>query len=119
MQLKTLAIEAATYLPELRSIRRDIHRRPELGLQLPQTLDRVLSSIDELDLEITRSQTISSAVVRIEGDPQGRRWCSAADLDGLALHEDTGLDFASRSRERCTPAGTTCTPQSALGRSAC
>jgi amidohydrolase len=95
MELKELAAKAAPYLPELRSIRRDIHRRPELGLQLPQTLDRVLSSIDELGLDINRSQSISSAVVRIEGDAAGPTVVLRADLDGLALHEDTGLDFAS------------------------
>lgn len=95
MELRELAAEAADYLPELRSIRRDIHRKPELGLQLPHTLERVLASIDELDLDIARSQTISSAVVRIEGATPGPTVVLRADLDALALHEDTGLDFAS------------------------
>lgn len=95
MDLRTLADEAAHYLEGLRAVRRDIHRRPELGLDLPQTLDRVLASISELGLEVTRSSTISSAVVRIVGEKPGPTVVLRADLDALALHEDTGLDFES------------------------
>jgi hippurate hydrolase len=95
MQLRELADEAQGYLAPLREVRRDIHRRPELGLDLPETLDRVLASIDELGLEVTRSSTISSAVVRIVGDRPGPTVVLRADLDALALHEDTGLDYAS------------------------
>lgn len=95
MELRELAEEAATYLPELRAIRRDIHRRPELGLQLPNTLQRVLTALEGLPLDIVTSQTISSAVVRIEGARPGPTVVLRADLDALALHEDTGLEFAS------------------------
>jgi hippurate hydrolase len=96
MDLRELAAEAANYLEPLRSIRRDIHRRPELGLDLPQTLDRVLESIDELGLETHRSATISSAVVRIVGDLPGPTVVLRADLDALALTEDSGEDFTSQ-----------------------
>ncbi|MCU1584614.1 MAG: amidohydrolase [Microbacteriaceae bacterium] len=95
MQLRELADEAKGYLEPLREVRRDIHRRPELGLDLPETLDRVLASIDELGLEITRSRAISSAVVRIVGNLPGPTVVLRADLDALALHEDTGLEFGS------------------------
>ncbi|MDQ1578390.1 MAG: hypothetical protein QOE21_1077, partial [Microbacteriaceae bacterium] len=95
MQLRELADEAKGYLEPLREVRRDIHRRPELGLDLPETLDRVLASIDELGLEITRSRAISSAVVRIVGNLPGPTVVLRADLDALALYEDTGLEFGS------------------------
>jgi amidohydrolase len=95
MKLRELADEAANYLEPLREVRRDIHRKPELGLNLPQTLDRVLASISELGLDITRSSTISSAVVRIVGEKPGPTVVLRADLDALALQEDTGVDFAS------------------------
>ncbi len=48
MNLKDLATEAAGYLEPLQSVRRDIHRHPELGLETPKTLDRVMASISEL-----------------------------------------------------------------------
>ena len=87
--------ESAALLPQLRCIRRDIHRRPERGLHLPETLDRVLRPISKLGLDVTRSKTISSAVVRIAGRKSGPTVVLRADLDALALQEDTGLDFAS------------------------
>jgi hippurate hydrolase len=95
MKLKDLATEAANYLQPLREVRRDIHRQPELGLQTPKTLERVFASISELGAEIIRSETMTAAVVRITGDKPGPTVLLRADLDALALHEDTGLDYAS------------------------
>ena len=93
--LKDLATEAANYLDPLREVRRDIHRRPELGLQTPKTLERVFASISELGTEIIRSDTMTAAVVRIRGEKPGSTVVLRADLDALALQEDTGLDYAS------------------------
>ena len=95
MKLTDLATEAANYLQPLREGRRDIHRRPELVLQTPKTLERVFASISELGAEIIRSETMTAAVVRITGDRPGPTVLLRADLDALALHEDTGLDYAS------------------------
>lgn len=100
MRLADLATEAAGYLEPLQSVRRDIHRHPELGLDTPRTLDRVIASISGLPLEIERSDVgptgpMTSAVVRITGGRPGPTVLLRADLDGLALQEDTGLDFTS------------------------
>ncbi len=100
IELKSLAEEAARFSTELQSVRRDIHRHPELGLEVPKTLDRVLASISSLPIEISRSDSgsagpMTSAVVRISGKGEGPTVLLRADLDGLALQEDTGLEFAS------------------------
>ena len=100
MNLKDLATEATRYLEPLQSVRRDIHRHPELGLETPKTLDRVMASISELPIEIERwdagpTGPMTSALVRITGGRPGPTVLLRADLDGLALQEDTGLDFAS------------------------
>ncbi len=95
MKLVELAEEAAAYAHELRAVRRDIHRRPELGFHTKETLERVIASISELPIEIIRSESMSAAVVRITGEQPGETVILRADLDALALHEDTGLDFAS------------------------
>ncbi len=105
MELRELAVEAANYAEPLRELRRDLHRTPELGLELPRTLDRVLASISELGLEVTRSSTISSAVVRIVGGRPGPTVVLRADLDALALHEDTGVDYASEVAGRMHACG--------------
>lgn len=100
MNLKDLATEAAGYLGPLQEVRRDIHRRPELGLVTSRTLDRIVASISELPIEIDRRDDstagpMTSAVVRITGGRPGPTVVLRADLDALALQEDTGLDFAS------------------------
>jgi amidohydrolase len=92
---RELAREAALYLEPLREVRRDIHRRPELGLETWATLDRVLASVGELGLEVHRSDTIASAVVRITGELPGPTVVLRADLDALALAEDSGEPFSS------------------------
>lgn len=105
MNLRHLAAEAAGYLPELQSVRRDIHREPELGLHTPRTLERVIDSISELPIDIIRPESgrvdpgsgtpMTSAIVRIAGAAPGPTVILRADLDALALHEDTGEVFAS------------------------
>ena len=77
MNLKDLATEATRYLEPLQSVRRDIHRHPELGLETPKTLDRVMASISELPIEIERwdagpTGPMTSALVRITGGRPGR-----------------------------------------------
>lgn len=105
MKLKELAAEAAGYLSEVQSVRRDIHRQPELGLHTPKTLDRVLASISGLPIEVIRPESdrvdpgnglpMTSAIVRITGGMPGPTVILRADLDALSLHEDTGESFAS------------------------
>jgi hippurate hydrolase len=105
MHPSDLAEEAATHLDDLRAIRRDIHRRPELGLQLPETLARVLAALEHLELETHISPTISSAVIRIRGERPGATVVLRADLDALALQEDTGEEFASEIPNRMHACG--------------
>lgn len=94
MSYADLAKEANQYSNVLSGIRRELHQIPEFGLQLPKTLDRVLESVHGLG-EITLSKTITSAVLHIKGGQPGPTVLLRADMDALAVVEDTGLDFAS------------------------
>ncbi len=94
MSYRELAEEANQYSGVLTQIRRELHQIPEFGLQLPKTLARVLESIHGLG-EITLSKNITSAVLRIKGGQPGPTVLLRADMDALAVVEDTGLDFAS------------------------
>ena len=94
MSYADLAKEANQYSSVLTEIRRELHQIPEFGLQLPKTLARVLESVHGLG-EITLSKTITSAVLHIKGGQPGPTVLLRADMDALAVNEDTGLDFAS------------------------
>ena len=79
------------------AIRRRIHRRPEIGLDLPQTQRVVLEELAKLGIEGRPGSALSSVVAVIEGGRPGPTILLRGDMDALPLHEDTGLDFASES----------------------
>lgn len=75
--------------------RRRLHRRPELGLQLPETQAAILAELDDLGLEVGTGRSVTSVVAVLEGDLPGPTFLLRGDMDALPLQEDTGLDFAS------------------------
>ena len=81
-------------LPELQTLRRKLHQIPEFGLELPNTLKAILDEVSGLG-EITLGKSITSAVLRIKGDLPGPTVLLRADMDALAVIEDTGLEFSS------------------------
>ena len=94
MNLQELNTEANRYIDVLRSIRRELHQIPEFGLELPKTLARVLESVDGLG-EVFLGKNMSAAALLIKGDLPGPTVLLRADMDALAVVEDTGLEYAS------------------------
>jgi hippurate hydrolase len=95
MTLPPLLDEARALLPEVVQLRRRIHRRPELGLQLPRTQATVLEALDGLGLQVRTGQRTTSVVATLEGARPGPTVLLRADMDALPLREETGLEFAS------------------------
>jgi hippurate hydrolase len=87
--------EAVETLPDLVRLRRQLHRRPEVGLNLPQTQAAVLEALSGLGLQITLGNQLSSVVAVLDGGSAGNTVLLRADMDALKLREATGLDFAS------------------------
>jgi hippurate hydrolase len=88
--------QAAGTLEYARSIRRDLHMWPEIGLDLPKTRERVLEALDGLPLDITLHNTTSGIAAMLTGDKPGPTVMLRGDMDALPMPEDTGLDFASK-----------------------
>ena len=86
--------EASGYGELLSKIRRELHQIPEFGLELPKTQARILESIEGLG-DITLGKSLNSIVLRIKGSGPGKTVLLRADMDALAVKEETGLDFAS------------------------
>jgi amidohydrolase len=86
--------QAQSMLPELQSLRRKLHQIPEFGLELPNTLKVILDEVSTLG-EITLGKSITSAVLHIKGDLPGPTVLLRADMDALAVVEDTGVPYAS------------------------
>ena len=143
--LPTLLASAQTLLPEIVAARRTLHRRPEVGLQLPGTQAFVVAELQRMGLTPRRGKSVGSVTAVIEGtkgsakgtdggaaesahgsaagaSAEGTKGTNSAgtnraaastnasdaghpgptvllrgDMDGLPLHEDTGLEFASET----------------------
>lgn len=89
-----LAAAEAT-LADVIEVRRRLHRRPEIGLRLPETQAVVAEALRGLGIEPRLGKSTASVVAVIEGARPGPTILLRADMDGLPLHEDTGLEFAS------------------------
>jgi len=81
---------------ELIRYRRDLHRIPEVGLEEHKTADYICSLLKEHKIDFTRKETAVIALIR--GDNEGPCLALRADIDGLPIDEETGLDFASQHR---------------------
>lgn len=92
----TALLDAARALqPRTVALRRAIHRRPEQGLQLPQTQAAVLAGLADLPLEVRTGVSCTSVVGVIEGEQPGPTVLLRGDMDALPLTEQSGVPFSS------------------------
>ncbi|HXV93394.1 MAG TPA: M20 family metallopeptidase, partial [Pseudonocardia sp.] len=94
-QLAGLCEQARRLQPRTVALRRALHRRPELGLDLPRTREAVLAELADLPLRVTEGRTVSSVVAVLDGARPGPTVLLRGDMDALPLREDTGLPYAS------------------------
>jgi amidohydrolase len=94
--LAGLGEQARRLQPRTVALRRALHRRPELGLNLPRTLDAVVAELADLPLQVHVGRSVSSLVAVLDGARPGPTVLLRADMDALPLQEDTGLPFRSQ-----------------------
>jgi amidohydrolase len=86
---------ARSLLADTIALRRALHRRPEVGLRLPLTQQRVLGALDGLPVRVRTGTEVDSVVAVLDGARPGRTVLLRGDMDALPMSEDTGLGFAS------------------------
>ncbi len=79
---------------EILSLRRDIHRHPELGNDVRRTADLVEETLNKCGIETVRTEANAVAGTLIGGLP-GKTVALRADMDALPVTEATGAEFAS------------------------
>jgi hippurate hydrolase len=97
----SIAADAKELQGEIARFRHELHREPEIGLDLPRTQEKVLQELEGLPYEITLGESTTSITAVLRG---GAAHASAekpavllrADMDGLPVQERTGVDFTSR-----------------------
>ncbi|MFB4320230.1 M20 family metallopeptidase [Actinomadura sp. 21ATH] len=92
----SLLDEAAALLPELTELRHDLHREPELGLDLPRTQERVLAALKGLPLEIGTGKGLSSVTAVLRGGRPGPAVLLRGDMDALPVQEEADVPYASQ-----------------------
>ena len=84
---------------ELTAIRRDIHAHPEMGLEEVRTAALVAAKLREWGVEVTEGVGGTGVVGTITGRLPGQRAIGLrADMDALAIHEQTGAPHASTNQ---------------------
>jgi len=94
MDFEQLKAQAKAKQNNLVAVRRELHQIPEFGLDLPKTLARVLQEVGTLG-EVTLGKDMTAAAILIKGAQPGPTVLLRADMDALAVTEDTGLPFSS------------------------
>jgi amidohydrolase len=97
----SITADAKELQGEIARFRHELHREPEIGLDLPRTQEKVLQELEGLPYEITLGESTTSVTAVLRG---GAPHASAqrpavllrADMDGLPVQERTGVDFTSR-----------------------
>jgi amidohydrolase len=92
----TLRTDIDEIAPEIVELRHRLHRRPEIGLHLPETQATLLEALDGLGIELSvgKGATSITGVLR-GGRSTGRAVLLRADMDALPVQERTGEPFSS------------------------
>lgn len=76
-------------------VRRELHRVPEVGFDLPETLAIIRRELNSLGIEYTEKYGKSSIVGYIGRGRGCKVLALRADIDALPIPEETGLPYAS------------------------
>ncbi len=90
----------AELLPELTAVRRDLHENPEILFDTIRTARIVADKlkaygVDEIATGIGRTGVVG--VIHGKTNDSGKVIGLRADMDALPIHEETGLDYASKT----------------------
>jgi amidohydrolase len=96
--------DADELAPAMTELRHDLHRHPEIGLDLPRTQQAVLTALEGLPLEIAVGTGCTSVTAVLRGTGAGAGGGNGTapavllrgDMDALPVLENTGVEFTSR-----------------------
>lgn len=90
-------VRAAGRLETLRSIRRDIHRHPELGMRETATAALIAEHLGNLGIEVQTGVGGTGVVGLLRGGRGGKTVALRADIDALPMQELSGSPYASET----------------------
>lgn len=94
--------KAKEYKDEIISNRRHIHQNPEIGFELDKTTSYVIEKLESYGIEAKKIGRAGVTATIGQGSPV---FMLRADMDALAMKEETGLDFSSQNPGACHSCG--------------
>ncbi|MET0370916.1 MAG: amidohydrolase [Sphingobium sp.] len=94
-----IAATIAADMDGLMALYRDLHANPELSLQEVNTAAKLAKRLKALKYDVTENVG-GTGVVAVMKNGTGPTLMIRADMDGLPVTEQTGLDYASKVRTR-------------------
>lgn len=88
--------EASEIQKDLTALRRDIHREPEIGLDLPKTQAKIVAALEGLGLEISTGKSLSSVTAVLRAGNSDKTVLLRADMDALPVTELADLPYKSQ-----------------------
>ncbi len=80
---------------DLVNMRRELHKVPELGLDLPLTQKFVIDKLNEYGIEYKLNDGDSGIVAYINKGKSGKKIALRADMDALPVTEETKVEYCS------------------------
>lgn len=84
-----------TIAPRMIDLRRELHRRPELGKEEYTTTRLIKEELVREGIKILDYDLETGVIALVEGAEPGETVALRADIDALPLQEETGLEYAS------------------------
>jgi len=81
----------------LRSIRRDIHQHPELGMQETRTAALIAEHLRNLQIEVQTGVAGTGVVGLLRGSKPGKTVALRADIDALPMQDQKDCSYASEN----------------------
>ncbi|HKW73160.1 MAG TPA: M20 family metallopeptidase [Candidatus Dormibacteraeota bacterium] len=89
-------LPSKSVLDEVVDLRRYFHKHPEVSFSEHETSSYLTNRLRELGLDIETCPTETGAVALLDTGRPGKTVMLRADIDALPIHEESGVDFASR-----------------------
>ena len=84
-------------LPEMKAVRNELHRFPEIGLNETRTADLIANRLNTWGYQVHRGLAKTAVVGTLRNGGSRHALGLRADMDGLPIHEKTGLPYASQN----------------------
>jgi amidohydrolase len=101
----TTPLPSRSVIDEVIELRRHFHRHPEVSFSEHETSRQLGERLRQLGLELKPCPTDTGVVALLDTGKPGKTVMLRADIDGLPIHEESGVDFASRTDGRMHACG--------------